>query len=374
MSKKLLKNGNLYGIGIRDILVENGRILAVEEGLSAEAEVIDLTGKTVLPGFFNAHVHLYGVEGPLPDELIKSFVRGGCTTVRDMGMTSALSFEEYMSWLSGRRGPEYPLVITSGKFISGENTYGAVHPSGVKVGYVIDMTPEAAAAAVDTMVDAGADQIKTGLDYGMDSSAPLDYLPEEVFRAICARAKERGVRSSAHITKADNFVNAALWGLSEGAHTPTDHLSEADIETVKASGMCFNTTASIFDQVSKMTGEKIMDNVISNIGRLYRAGVPVSVGTDYMHEAAPEETAGIPVHELTLLVKAGLTVSEAIDAATRGTANALGLGEDLGAVEAGKIADIIAVGAAIDETFEALKPEHVAFVMHGGQVMRQEDK
>lgn len=188
MSKKLLKNGNLYGIGIRDILVENGRILAVEEGLSAEAEVIDLTGKTVLPGFFNAHVHLYGVEGPLPDELIKSFVQGGCTTVRDMGDDLRTVVRGVYELAVRPQGAGVSPRHYQRKIISGENTYGAVHPSGVKVGYVIDMTPEAAAAAVDAMVDAGADQIKTGLDYGMDPSTRWTICPRR-FSARSAHAR-----------------------------------------------------------------------------------------------------------------------------------------------------------------------------------------
>lgn len=368
--KKLLKNGALWGVGIRDILVEGDRILAVGEGLTAEAEVIDLSGKTVLPGFFNAHVHLYGVEGPLPDELIRSFVTGGCTTVRDMGMTSELDFGVYMEWLSTRKGPEFPEILTAGKFLAGENTYGAIHPSGAKVGYIIQETPEGAARAVDAMVDAGADLVKTGQDYGMDPSQPLDYFSQEVFQAICRRAKERGVPSAAHITKRDNFVDAAHWGLTECAHTPTNELTDEDIDEVVRSGMAFNTTASIFDMVSAQTGEQIMDAVISNLGRLYRAGVPMSVGTDYMHEGAPYQTAGIPVYELQLLVRSGLTAEEAIQAATIGTAKVIGVEDRLGSVEPGKQADIIAVDAPIDDTFEALKPERVVFVMHRGAVIK----
>jgi imidazolonepropionase-like amidohydrolase len=368
----LLKNGNLWNVGIRDILVEGGRIQAVAENLSAQgAEVIDLTAKTVLPGFINAHVHLYGVQGPLPDELIQRFVTGGCTTVRDMGMTSTLDFSDYMEWLSTRKGPEFPEVFTSGKFLCGENTYGAVHPSGAKIGYVIDETPEAARAAVDAMVDAGAQQIKTGQDYGMDPAHPLPYLPDEVFQAICQQAKARGVHSSAHITKRDQFVRAAQLGLTEGAHTPTNLLTDEDIAAVAQSGMFFNTTASIFDMVSAKSGEDIMNAVISNLGRLYRAGVPMSVGTDFMHEGAPYQTAGIPVHELQLLVKAGLTVNQAVQAATLDTAKVMGVGDRLGSIEPGKQADIIAIDSAIDETFAALTPEHVTFVMHRGTVIQK---
>lgn len=369
-NRTLLKNGTLWGVGVRDILVEDDRILAVGEGLEAEAEVVDLTGKTVLPGFLNAHVHLYGVAGPLPDELIRGFVRGGCTTVRDMGMTSELAFGVYMDWLSTRKGPEFPEVLTAGKFICGPNTYGAVHPSGARIGYVIGETPEEACAAVDAMVDAGADLVKTGQDYGMDPAHPLDYFSPEVFQAICRRAKERGVPSAAHITKRDHFVNAARWGLTEGAHTPTNELTDEDIAVVAGSGMAFNTTASIFDMVSSQTGEQIMDAVRSNIGRLYRAGVPMSVGTDYMHEGAPYQTAGIPVHELRLLVASGLSVEEAVRAATIDTARIIGVGDRLGSIATGKQADIIAVDAPIDATFEALTPEHVAFVMHRGVVIR----
>lgn len=368
----LLKNGILWDTKkMVDILIDDERIVQIVPGRSlgaVDARIIDLTGKTILPGFFNAHVHLYGVRGPLPDELLHRFVLGGVTTVRDMGVTSTITFEEYQKWLTQRTGPEYPSVISAGKFICGTNTYGAVHPSGALIGYVIDETPEQAKLAVDHMVDTGAALIKTGLDYGMDPAKPLDYLPEEVFRAICSRARERGVPSSAHITKTDNFLRAAQWGLTESAHVTHSPMTDEEVALIAASGMAFTATLSIFDMVSAETGEKIMDDALSNTRRLYRAGVPMAVGTDFMFENHPYQTAGIPIHELRLLHRAGLTVDEIIRAATIDSAGICGRADVTGSIEAGKQADLVAVSGAIDETFQAL--ENMAFVMHRGTIIK----
>ena len=368
----LLKNGILWDTKkMVDILIDDERIVQIVPGQSlgaVDARIIDLTGKTILPGFFNAHVHLYGVRGPLPDELLHRFVLGGVTTVRDMGVTSTITFEEYQKWLTQRTGPEYPSVISAGKFICGTNTYGAVHPSGALIGYVIDETPEQAKLAVDHMVDTGAALIKTGLVYGMDAAKPLDYLPEEVFRAICSRARERGVPSSAHITKTDNFLRAAQWGLTESAHVTHSPMTDEEVALIAASGMAFTATLSIFDMVSAETGEKIMDDALSNTRRLYRAGVPMAVGTDFMFENHPYQTAGIPIHELRLLHRAGLTVDEIIRAATIDSAGICGRADVTGSIEAGKQADLVAVSGAIDETFQAL--ENMAFVMHRGTIIK----
>lgn len=368
----LLKNGILWDTKkMVDILIDDERIVQIVPGQSlgaVDARIIDLTGKTILPGFFNAHVHLYGVRGPLPDELLHRFVLGGVTTVRDMGVTSTITFEEYQKWLTQRTGPEYPSVISAGKFICGTNTYGAVHPSGALIGYVIDETPEQAKLAVDHMVDTGAALIKTGLDYGMDPAKPLDYLPEEVFRAICSRARERGVPSSAHITKTDNFLRAAQWGLTESAHVTHSPMTDEEVALIAASGMAFTATLSIFDMVSAETGEKIMDDALSNTRRLYRAGFPMAVGTDFMFENHPYQTAGIPIHELRLLHRAGLTVDEIIRAATIDSAGICGRADVTGSIEAGKQADLVAVSGAIDETFQAL--ENMAFVMHRGTIIK----
>ena len=368
----LLKNGILWDTKkMVDILIDDERIVQIVPGQSlgaVDARIIDLTGKTILPGFFNAHVHLYGVRGPLPDELLHRFVLGGVTTVRDMGVTSTITFEEYQKWLTQRTGPEYPSVISAGKFICGTNTYGAVHPSGALIGYVIDETPEQAKLAVDHMVDTGAALIKTSLDYGMDPAKPLDYLPEEVFRAICSRARERGVPSSAHITKTDNFLRAAQWGLTESAHVTHSPMTDEEVALIAASGMAFTATLSIFDMVSAETGEKIMDDALSNTRRLYRAGVPMAVGTDFMFENHPYQTAGIPIHVLRLLHRAGLTVDEIIRAATIDSAGICGRADVTGSIEAGKQADLVAVSGAIDETFQAL--ENMAFVMHRGTIIK----
>ena len=366
----ILKNCLIWGTAEPvSVWVEDEKIRAVAPELTCEgAEEIDMSGKTVLPGFFNAHVHLYGVHGPLPDELIRRFVSGGVTTVRDMGMTSPRDFREYMDWLAQRSGAEYPMVINSGKFLCGENTYGDIHPSGVQIGYRIDMTPEGAARAVDEMISAGAQTIKTGLDYGMDKEHPLSYLPDDVFAAICRRARERGLPSSAHITKPDNFVKAAGMGLTESAHVPTEELSDEDAAAAAETGMTFTATASIFDMVSAESGEQIMDAVLTNIGKLRRAGMSLAVGTDFMFENPPYQTAGIPVHELRLLSKAGLSVDEIIRCATEESAKHCGIWELTGSIEAGKLANIIAVSGKIDETFSAL--ETVDFVMTRGIIIK----
>ena len=370
MSQYLLKHCAIWGGSAPvDILVEGDRIKTIAPELTAEGtETIDLTGKTVLPGFFNAHVHLYGVHGPLPDELIRRFVTGGVTTIRDMGMTAPQDFRVYTRWLSERMSLDYPTVLNSGKFLCGENTYGAIHHSGVQIGYRIEETPDGAARAVDEMIDAGAQTIKTGLDYGMDQAHPLRYLPDDVFAAICRRARERGVPSSAHITKPDNFVKAARLGLTECAHVPTELLSDEEIAEVAATGMTFTATASIFDMVSAETSEQIMDAVLSNIGRLYHAGVSLAVGTDFMFENPPYQTVGIPMHELRLLAKAGLTVEEVIRCATIESAEHCGVADETGSLEAGKLADIIAVSGTIDDTFAAMKT--MDFVMHCGAVVK----
>ena len=75
----LLKNGILWDTKkMVDILIDDERIVQIVPGQSlgaVDARIIDLTGKTILPGFFNAHVHLYGVRGPLPDELDRKSTR-----------------------------------------------------------------------------------------------------------------------------------------------------------------------------------------------------------------------------------------------------------------------------------------------------------
>ncbi len=372
--RTLLQNGTVWmpGGGRRlDILAEGKRIVRTAPEISAEEGdlLVDLSGKTVFPGFFNAHVHLYGVHGPLPDELIRRFVLGGVTTLRDMGMTSPEPYENYAAWLKERKGPEYPTILHSGKFLCGENTYGNLHPSGQRIGRVVKSVEEAE-QAVDEMLALGAMEIKTGMDPGQDPAHPLEDLPDEVFAALCARAKARGSRSAAHIVLTEKLLHGARLGLTEGAHVPIDVMTDAQAAAIAASGISFTATLSVFDMVSAQTGEEIMKDALSNTGRLYRAGVPMAVGTDFMFENPPYQTAGIPIHELRLLHKAGLSVDEIILAATEESARVCGVFHETGSIEAGKRADLIAVSGPVDESFRAF--QQIPFVMNRGTVVKNE--
>lgn len=110
------------------------------------------------------------------------------------------------------------------------------------------------------------------------------------------------------------------------------------------------------------------DICVDNVRRFVEFGGTVAVGTDTMRMESQPHVACMPVRELQLLYKAGLSVPQVIDAATITAAKLCKIDGQVGSIEVGKLANIIAVKDPIDETFEALS--HVEFVMNRGQVIK----
>jgi imidazolonepropionase-like amidohydrolase len=109
---------------------------------------------------------------------------------------------------------------------------------------------------------------------------------------------------------------------------------------------------------------QIGPHILATAGTAYRAGVPIAFGTDagvYPH--------GDNAHEFELMVQAGMPAAFALQTATRNAAKLLRMDKDVGSVEAGKFADIVAVPG--DPTADIALMKQVSFVMKGGKVYRQ---
>ncbi len=110
------------------------------------------------------------------------------------------------------------------------------------------------------------------------------------------------------------------------------------------------------------------DICLDNTRRFIRFGGMVAVGTDTMRMESQPQVAAMPVRELQLLYKAGLSVSQVIDAATINAARLCKIDDQVGSIQVGKQANIIALRDEVDESFEALG--HVEFVMNRGTVIK----
>ena len=122
--------------------------------------------------------------------------------------------------------------------------------------------------------------------------------------------------------------------------------------------------------MNMVSGEEQEKIAIDNVARFFRKGGLVAVGTDAMRMETRPAAVAMPVKELQLLYKALGSVQEVIKAATLNAAKVCYLDKELGTIEAGKKANLIAVKDPLDETFAALS--HVEFVMNQGKVIRNE--
>jgi imidazolonepropionase-like amidohydrolase len=382
------------------IVIQGNKIISIEKGFSkpgSSDNVIDLSTKTVLPGLIDMHVHLEEEtnknqqlqEFTLNDADVafratvyaKRTLLAGFTTVRDLGGTGVN--------ISLRNAINQGLVIgprifTAGKAIA--STGGHADPTN---GYRKDLmgNPGPAEGVVNSVEDArqavrqrykeGSDLIKitaTGgvLSIAKDGSGPQ--FTEEEMKAIIETAKDYGMHVAAHAHGAEGMKRAVLAGITTIEHGTK--MTEEVMDLMKQKGTFYvpTITAGRFvAEKAKVPGYynplvvpkalEIGPLIQGTFGKAYKRGVKIAFGTD----------AGVFPHgengkEFGYMVEAGMPPMEAIKAATITNAGVLGMLDKIGTVEAGKLADIIAVDEDPIKNIHTL--EAVKFVMKEGVVIK----
>ena len=387
------------------IFVRGGRIERVEDGLAAVpagARLIDLSDRYVLPGLIDSHVHLTsdraGVEGQLAgiteSTALRSYeaawnaqktLQAGFTTVRNLGsedgVTLGLRDAIARGWAAG------PRIVDAGSGISA--TTGHMDPTlgmreefheALRSGMTTCDGADDCRRAVRRQIARGVDVIKIATTGGVNSRIGLGLgaqMFEDEVRAVVETAHLYGKRVAVHAHGADG-INLAL---RAGADS-IEHGTLIDDESVRLfrAGRAYlvPTLSTVNGYLERLrnnpnayTGEvrqKIEWRISitgQNLRRAVPAGVRVAFGTD----------AGVSMHgrnadEFVLMVQHGMTAMQAIVAATVNAADLLGLSAEIGTIEAGKSADIVAVSG--DPLADVGVLRSMRFVMRAGRVHRQE--
>ena len=360
--------------GPATITVTDGKIVSVVPGSPAApagAREVDLSGKTVVPGLIDLHVHLtsdpgtdYRNEAVEPDEWgmvvgaknALLTLKAGFTTVREAGSAQYTGY-------SLRRGTAEgliagPRIVAAGPALSIVGGHGDVTGFREEVHAALDYGytctgPVECAEKVRKASRAGADVIKITSTGGVLSQQGrgLDghFTPAEL-ESIMTTAHTLGLKVMAHAHGARGIESAVLAGVDTIEHGT--FADEAALKAMKAKGTFMVPTLMALEGVRARLGKGVYTPTVEAKGRLAveaagkqvqrskQLGVPVAFGTD----------AGVFEHgrngeEFALLVKNGLTNREALASATTVAAKALGLENEIGQIAPGFSADLIAVDA-----------------------------
>ncbi len=336
------------------VLIQGEKIKATGDAgqvaIPRGAQIVDLGGATILPGFINAHVH----DGFDPANL-KAWAQAGVTTVRDMGVRSAASFPNLMTQRAGALNhPEYARVISAGSMMTVKGGYGNL---------IVEDTSQAACKAAVEELDQGADLIKISREDGYAGVHGMPKMSDAVVRALVELAHQRGTQVAAHITQARYLEEMVASGVDDIAHTPYDQLSDDAIQKMVAQGISMNTTFSVLQSYNAIGAS------VDNLMRFAKAGGRVVFGND--HNGGPNRSAfelGMPMFEVEKMQEAGMAPLQIITAATKTTAEACNRPREIGTVEPGKSADLLIVDGDPLRDLQALK--QVKMVFHRGTIIR----
>ena len=387
------------------IEVADGRIRAVAPTPAQRTgERVDLSGHACLPGLMDMHTHLTSETMPQADAFrhqlqdnpadyalrsvgyAERTLLAGFTTVRDVGSRHALDVSLKRAIAQGHvNGPR---MLVSGKSIATTGGHadpsnslsheltGALGVPGPAEGVING--PDDARQAVRARYREGADLIKITATGGVLSQAASGAAPQfadEELRAIVQTARDYGFHVAAHAHGAEGMKRAIRAGVHSIEHGT--YMDDEAIRLFRKHGTWYVPTviagryvaemAKLPDYYSPMVRPKaaaVGPQIQGTFARAWKAGVKIAFGTD-----AGVFRHGDNAREFGYMVEAGMPPLEAIRAATVSAARLLGREAELGALEAGKIADVIAVAG--DPLADIAALQRVAFVMKDGVVHRR---
>ncbi len=389
------------GVVQRDktLVIRGNQVVEMRDGFVGEGRIVDLRDSFVLPGLIDSHVHLTSQQNPNGrlEEVTQSdaeqamvgaryarrTLMAGFTTVADLGGSNEAVFALREAI---RRGDvPGPRVIAAGSAVSVHGGHGDIN--GYREDVMHLLSPESVCSGVDdcmravrTQVRAGADIIKITATGGVLSNTAAglgQQFSDEELGAIVGAAHRMGRQVTAHAHGADginSFLRAGGDSIEHGTYLDAD-----SVRLMQRDGVWLVPTLLAGDFVARVAsgpdnfftpaqtakaleaGPKMLDMA----RRAHDGGVRIAFGTD----------SGVSAHgdnaqEFALLVRAGLTPLEAVQAATVGAAEHLRISREAGRIAVGMPADLIAVTG--DPLSDVTVLEQVRFVMKGGVVYREE--
>lgn len=399
---KLIDTRNGKVLTGKTIIVSGKTIKSIEDGFinpaNSNDKIIDLKTKTVMPGWIDMHVHLESQTSPTEyleeftlneadvaynaEGFGKATLMAGFTTVRDLGGTGVnVSLRNAIN--AGKViGPR---IFTAEKALA--STGGHADPTN---GYRKDLmgNPGPKEGVVNSVEDArqavrqryknGADWIKitaTGGVLSVAKSAGNPQFTQEEIEAIVSTAKDYGMKVAAHAHGDEGMQRAVRAGVKTIEHGT--EMSDATMDlmiknnaylvptitagkTVEENAKKPNYYPAIVVPKALSIGPKIQ----GTFAKAYKKGVPIAFGTD-----AGVFEHGLNAREFVYMTDAGMPIMKALQCATITNAMLLDMDKQIGSIEAGFLADIIATND--DPTLNIPTVTNVIFVMKDGIVYKQ---
>jgi imidazolonepropionase-like amidohydrolase len=381
------------------VVIDGDRIAAAGPRLAmtwpADAEILEVRGRTIIPGLIDAHDHLashgyalatrWGLDEPASTahmrtaRVLAETLAMGYTTVRDGGgLDAGFKVAVEQGLIPG------PRLVLGIQIVSPTGGIGdRVSPSGHACCAVYDpLLPESVANGPDevrdvvrTMVRAGADVIKTATTGGASSRpghGPLDAafsLPE--MQALVTESHALGRRVMCHALGGPGLRTALEAGVDSIEHGCYLDAEPMLMAKMAAQGTFFVPTLTVYVYHRESASPHVRARAVAlyphhvaSVQRALELGVPIVAGTDAGGHGHPKNAL-----ELKYLVEAGLTPMQALRSATQWAAQCLGLERDLGTIEQGRLADLVVVnGNPLTDVTLLLDPARIELVLKGGVV------